>query len=106
MGMDKNTTTAQVRMQCKSKAHRQLLPVPAGHVIENGTYVRPAGSYLREDRVTCQQPTPCTDRGARYYMQAVTLKVRVTDSACGEKCQTATSPKCECSCKGENHGGR
>lgn len=29
----------------------------------------------------------------------------VTTHNCGAKCRNATGPACECSCKGEHHGG-
>ena len=39
------------------------------------------------------------------YLRGRRIEGRYSDKTeCGEKCQSATGPACECKCGGENHG--
>jgi len=38
------------------------------------------------------------------YFRGQRIEGKVSEKECGEKCQSATGPACECKCGGENHG--
>lgn len=39
------------------------------------------------------------------YLRGQRIEGRYSDKIeCGERCQSATGPACECKCRGENHG--
>lgn len=39
-----------------------------------------------------------------YPSEPIVIDATITETECGEKCQSATGTVCECSCGGENHG--
>jgi hypothetical protein len=81
------------RAVCKSCKIQMALPtgtridfqqiVPRILIEETKTFMQhDCGNYLRGQRIIAKEST----------------------QECGEKCQSATGPACECKCKGENHG--
>lgn len=97
------------RMQCKR--HPRLLPIPAGCVIENGTYVRPAGTRAYEDRLLCAAPAPegspqdAAGMPCSFYMKAAVIVGRVDPTvSCDNRCKTAHGTTCRCACGGRKHG--
>lgn len=42
--------------------------------------------------------------GCGNYLRGQRIEARKGTQQCGERCQSATGPACECKCRGENHG--
>ena len=62
-----------------------------GWVWSNQGYSRPLVAFCAR----CSEP-----------VKSQALIGRVTAKKCGARCQSSTGHVCECSCGGENHGGR
>lgn len=106
--MDMTTTTVQ-RMRCPNCKIARPLPTtplqPVFPVLQRSATdltlwwnFRPRGQFEVEPRfIRCET----CDRQMRLFV----IEARESTTECGDKCQSATGPACECKCKGENHGG-
>lgn len=92
------------RMRCGTQ-HRRLYAIPDGARVDWGSValwvIGPDGEHLR-----CPEPGCAGANGKPRAMRAFTVAGRFSDRIeCGERCQSAIGPSCECRCAGENHGG-
>jgi hypothetical protein len=88
-------TTTTERMRCNR--HKSVQTIPAGYVVENGTYI--VNGPKRDDRLVCDQDGCTFWMKAHYIVGTVKSTVR-----CDARCEDAIGNKCECECGGKQHG--
>jgi hypothetical protein len=99
---------AIIRMRC-GKVHPRLFRLPEGASvdwqglapwIQSGHWTSEPGKRQEPILLRCGEP------GCNRAMRAFEIQGRYSDKIeCGPRCQSATGPSCECTCRGENHGG-
>jgi hypothetical protein len=106
VGVDDTGMTTTTFLRCNT--HKRNLPFEYGKVCD--TFVRShyhvAGECQKWNGLTAGQHQ--RDKGLRCECGKELVKFAVagreTETECGDKCQSATGPACECRCKGEMHG--
>ena len=66
-------------------------------------YMTDTGERLKTSNLTQGPIVVCKSCGGPVHPKEVRGVYKASE-ACGAKCQNATGPSCECSCKGMNHG--
>jgi len=94
---------------CKAKGRRTLV-----QRVEATTYVsdylapttRHRIRFMVGDAIVAYPSPACPECGSTSVRVSVVQGHLVRNKPCDGRCMGATGPRCECSCEGENHGGR
>lgn len=94
-----NTTTDTLdRAICKTCKSSSRLP--DGFVID---WMQVVPRIVRESTRYSKAPE-FAKHECGLYLRGQRIEARLGTQECGERCQSATGPACECKCRGENHG--